>query len=178
MASTQPSPSTDAQSQTPKTAGTFQLEVPGFGLPVNYMPSSFPDAVTSWAGDNLTVRERSMTGMMNEITDKPEWDRKVFNETIVAKWKEEALAKIDFSEQMFNYVSRLGSSCSRLTGYSYFSHSVLRNFVIRLLISPRQAVFMFWTATQPSSNPIQPSPRPSQMSSNMTSRLSRISLTA
>jgi hypothetical protein len=43
---------------------------------------------------------------MNEITDKPEWDRKVFDETIIAKWKEEALAKNDFTEQMFNYVSR------------------------------------------------------------------------
>jgi hypothetical protein len=66
---------------------------------------SFPNAITSWAGDNLTVRERSMMGMMNEITDKPEWDRKVFDETIVAKWKGEALAKNDFTEQMFNYVS-------------------------------------------------------------------------
>ena len=117
MASTQPSPSADAQSQTTKA---FQLKVPGFGLPVNFMPDrwknedSFPNAVTSWAGDNLTVRERSMTAMMNEITDKSEWDRKVFDETIVAKWKEEALAKNDFSEQMFNYVSRAGPFYARL----------------------------------------------------------------
>jgi hypothetical protein len=118
MASTQPlAPATDAQSPTPKAAGTFQLKVPGFGLPVNFMPGreshSFPNAVTSWAGDNLTVRERSMMGMMNEITDKSKWDRKVFDETIVAKWKEEALAKNDFTEQMFNYVSQAGPSCAR-----------------------------------------------------------------
>jgi hypothetical protein len=128
MASTQPSPSTDPQSQTPKAAGTFQLKVPGFGLPVNFMPSwgsrSFPNAITSWAANNLTVRERSMMGMMNEITDKSEWDRKVFDETIVAKWKEEALAKNDFTEQMFNYVSEARPSVARLTRYSYFLHSV------------------------------------------------------
>jgi hypothetical protein len=125
--STQPSAATDAQSQTPKP-GTFQLKVPGFGLPVNFLPSwesrSFPNAITSWAANNLTVREQSMMGMMNEITDKSEWDRKVFDETIVAKWKEEALAKNDFTEQMFNYVSRAGPSCVRLVGYSYFSRSV------------------------------------------------------
>jgi hypothetical protein len=112
MASTQPSSATDAQSQTPTQADTFQLKVPGFSLPVNFMPSrenrSFLNAITSWACNNLTVRERSMTGMMNEITDKSEWDRKVFDETIVAKWKEEALAKDDFTEQMFNYVSQAG----------------------------------------------------------------------
>jgi hypothetical protein len=57
-----------------------------------------------------------MMGMINEITDKSEWDRKVFDETIVAKWKEEALAKDDFTEQMFHNVSRTGRSCAKLSG--------------------------------------------------------------
>ena len=50
-----------------------------------------------------------MLGMMNEITDKPEWDRKVNDETIVERWKKEALGKeaVDFSDLMFDYVSKI-----------------------------------------------------------------------
>ncbi|KAF2208895.1 hypothetical protein CERZMDRAFT_114238 [Cercospora zeae-maydis SCOH1-5] len=33
-----------------------------------------------------------MIALMGEITDKPEWDRKVFDDKIVAKWRAEALA--------------------------------------------------------------------------------------
>ena len=32
-----------------------------------------------------------MMELMNRLTDKPNWDQKIFDETIVAKWKEEAL---------------------------------------------------------------------------------------
>ena len=50
-----------------------------------------------------------MLALMDEITDKPEWDRKVFHTTIVDKWKNEALAQedTDISEKMFDYVGDL-----------------------------------------------------------------------
>ncbi|KAG7091943.1 hypothetical protein E1B28_008334 [Marasmius oreades] len=46
-----------------------------------------------------------MLAVMNELTDKPEWDKKVFNDEIVGKWKAEALGKegVDFSVKMFDY---------------------------------------------------------------------------
>ncbi|KAK1223148.1 hypothetical protein PQX77_013984 [Marasmius sp. AFHP31] len=95
-------------------------KLPGFGLPVNTLPRStlenhssspksvrlcFPNAITSWLASNILVREQTMISMMNEITEKPDWDRKVNDETIVAKWKNEALSRegVDFSEVMFNY---------------------------------------------------------------------------
>ncbi|KAL0566582.1 hypothetical protein V5O48_015427 [Marasmius crinis-equi] len=94
------------------------IKLPGFGLPVNTLPEQciewlegrdkqvcFPNAITQWSAPNILVRERTMMAMVNEITDKPEWDRKVNDETIAAKWKSEALAKegVDFSEAMFDY---------------------------------------------------------------------------
>ncbi|GIZ41376.1 hypothetical protein CKM354_000468200 [Cercospora kikuchii] len=52
----------------------------------------FPNAISDWSGTPLTQRERRMMALMGEITDKPEWDRKVFDDKIVAKWRAEALA--------------------------------------------------------------------------------------
>ncbi|KAK4173741.1 hypothetical protein QBC36DRAFT_303405 [Triangularia setosa] len=40
----------------------------------------------------LFVREVAMTLLMDRLTDKPDWHKKVFNEETVAKWKREALA--------------------------------------------------------------------------------------
>ncbi|KAJ8080175.1 hypothetical protein PM082_017005 [Marasmius tenuissimus] len=102
------------------TTSPDTTKLPGFGLPVNTLPRykiakypssskssrlCFPNAITSWCASNILVREQTMLSMMNEITEKPEWDRKVSDETIVAKWKDEALNKegVDFSEAMFNY---------------------------------------------------------------------------
>lgn len=95
-----------------------RLKLPGFGLPVNHAPPSvrrsrslglarYPDAVTSWACGNLTLREIAMMGVMNELSDKPDWAKKVFDESIVEKWRKEALAQEDFTEQMFNFVRSL-----------------------------------------------------------------------
>lgn len=40
----------------------------------------------------LPVHEVAMLGIMDKLTDKPDWHKKVFDETIVAKWRQEALA--------------------------------------------------------------------------------------
>ena len=84
------------------------IKLPGFGLPVNYRPDvSFPNAVLDWSGTILTVRELNMMAIMDKITDKPDWDKKVFDDTIVQKWRQEALSTegMDVSEKMLDWVS-------------------------------------------------------------------------
>ncbi|KAJ8073711.1 hypothetical protein PM082_011989 [Marasmius tenuissimus] len=100
------------------TNGLEKVKLPGFGLPVNNLPESplirnrdvskrlcFPNAITSWRASCITVRERTMLAMINEITDKPDWDRKVNDEAIVSKWRNEALGQegADVSQAMFDY---------------------------------------------------------------------------
>lgn len=52
----------------------------------------------------LTKREIAMLRVMNEITEKVNWESKVFDEEIVKKWKSEILnTGLDFSESMANY---------------------------------------------------------------------------
>ncbi|OAX83266.1 hypothetical protein ACJ72_02377 [Emergomyces africanus] len=43
--------------------------------------------------DPIPLRELSILQLMNHITDKPTWNKKVFKKRIVARWKEEILAK-------------------------------------------------------------------------------------
>lgn len=56
-----------------------------------------------------------MLAFVNHITDKPEWTRKVHDESIVAKWRKEAMDMEwwragfydgDMTEEMLDYVSR------------------------------------------------------------------------
>lgn len=84
-----------------------RAKLPGFGLPVNYRSDKyFPNAVLHWSGTILTVRELNMMAIMDKITDKPDWDQKVFDDTIVQKWRQEALGTegMDVSEKMLHWV--------------------------------------------------------------------------
>ena len=47
-----------------------------------------------------------MMAIMDKITDKPDWDKKVFDDAIVQKWRLEALATedVDVSEKMLDWV--------------------------------------------------------------------------
>lgn len=81
--------------------------LPGFGLPLAiYDPyEHFPKAIAYWAGEAATVRERTMLALMDGITDKPEWDRKIFDESIIQKWRREAVdSDMDVSEKMLDWV--------------------------------------------------------------------------
>lgn len=73
--------------------GTAPLRVPGFGLPVDYelkrWTGCFSHGVNDYRGSRLTVREVAMLRFMNSITDKPGWERKLFDEEIVQRWREE-----------------------------------------------------------------------------------------
>ena len=101
---------------------TARIKLPGFGLPVNtmgdqfskwdsekqvHLRNRFPNAITDWAANPVSARERLMTYLINTITDKLEWDRKVFDEEIVNRWRNEAPFSDtgNFSEKMFDYVS-------------------------------------------------------------------------
>ncbi|KAI1078347.1 hypothetical protein F5B20DRAFT_547833 [Whalleya microplaca] len=78
---------------------------PGFGLPLTLNPQD-----TAWEDDGcffpvgshtncqgsqskmLPVREVAMMMVMDRLSDKRDWHNKVFDDTIVSKWREEALA--------------------------------------------------------------------------------------
>ncbi len=71
---------------------TFQY--PGFDLDLRHLedehyPVGFPEAM---GGESkiLQMREVAMMMLMDQITDKPKWHEKVFDEAIVQKWRQEA----------------------------------------------------------------------------------------
>jgi hypothetical protein len=73
---------------------------PGLGLPLLYGLDyeaddlSYPIGVHLFCSGSLTVplavRELAMMNIMETLTDKDDWHKKVFDERIVAKWREEA----------------------------------------------------------------------------------------
>ena len=86
-----------------------RIKLPGFGLPLNHEIKSFPCAVLDWLGEPLTVRELNMIKLMNQITDKPGWDRKILDDTITEKWRQEArdAEDLDVTEAMLDWVSQV-----------------------------------------------------------------------
>lgn len=78
------------------------LEYPGLGLDLRHVTKTsyddpeYPMGISRGCrgaeSDMLFVREVVMMIVMDRLTDKAEWHRKVFDEEIVAKWTEEALA--------------------------------------------------------------------------------------
>ncbi|OGM49977.1 hypothetical protein ABOM_001243 [Aspergillus bombycis] len=96
-----------------------RFQLPGYNLPLNYRPDSgerfkrtlFPNAldygdIEYGSVDRVNVhREILMMRVMNTITDKPEWDRKVFDEAITSKWREEiAQSGEDVTPKMMDYI--------------------------------------------------------------------------
>jgi hypothetical protein len=91
-----------------KAADYQRVKLPGFGLAVNQEPRNWydgshhegtvkmkrvPNAISDWAAEPMTVREKNMLAMINQITDKAQWSRKAFDDEIVAKWRTEALTE-------------------------------------------------------------------------------------
>lgn len=80
-----------------------RISLPGFGRALNDYPYDltqgpkgprlrFPHAIEDeYPAQGVSVRERRMMEFVDQITDKPEWTRKVFDEGIVAKWRAEAV---------------------------------------------------------------------------------------
>ncbi|KAJ8073728.1 hypothetical protein PM082_012006 [Marasmius tenuissimus] len=84
------------------TSSFERIKLLGSALPVNGNPKY---QLKDWGASNIIVRERTMLAMISEITDKPEWDKKSKDETIVSKWRNVALVRegIDFSQAMFDH---------------------------------------------------------------------------
>ncbi|RXW19965.1 hypothetical protein EST38_g5885 [Candolleomyces aberdarensis] len=124
---------------------TKVVEKPGHGHPFNWAPESrdaedraepFPKALVqnesnSGVLEPITLRELTMLRLMNKITDKPDWTTKVFDETFIAKWKDESVNLPDsspptqMSERMFAY-------CMLELQYRSKEHSKSPNGAIRI----------------------------------------------
>ncbi|KAF8656144.1 hypothetical protein AX16_002746 [Volvariella volvacea WC 439] len=113
---------------------------PGFGLPLDYEPSkTFPSAhdITSMSRraefDALVLREITMLKIMDAITDKPDWDKKIFDNKIVEKWKQELGTETELSDvtpSMFEWC--LNELKHRSRRFSETGHiSVLNGGVIK-----------------------------------------------
>lgn len=72
--------------------------MPGFGLPLSYMPPAdqrFPVLIGvhewDWKAATLLIREVCMLKFIEDLTNKTEWWIKVQSSQIADKWKQEAL---------------------------------------------------------------------------------------
>lgn len=76
--------------------------------------AAFPSAVQEWKAATLTWGEIAILWFVEKITNKLDWHVKVFDEEIVAKWKQEVMA-VDwkavglkyayFDDDLFTFVS-------------------------------------------------------------------------
>jgi hypothetical protein len=78
-------------------SGSIPLQVPGFGsMPIFHEldPDECFNDGSSWATQRprVTVRELAMISHMECLTDKPDWNIQVFDEELIAIWREDALA--------------------------------------------------------------------------------------
>ncbi|CAK7203856.1 hypothetical protein SEUCBS139899_006605 [Sporothrix eucalyptigena] len=136
MSTTDKAPAADVEATADVAAGP-RTKLPGFGLPRKHgwtrdeTEKMFPHALDSEGRGKLSkglfLRERRMLAFMDNITDKPEWERKVFDEAIVDKWRAEAKAMpeednsdVFMSDAMFdNCIAELKDKAGRLakTGF-------------------------------------------------------------
>ncbi|GKZ30895.1 hypothetical protein AbraIFM66950_010584 [Aspergillus brasiliensis] len=103
-----PSSSSSDESDTPilkptvisfNNSGDSPLRVPGFGaIPLDYeLPSDarFAHGMDEWRqAPAVTARELAMTAVMNRLTDRPNWHVEVFDDVIVARWRQDNTASI------------------------------------------------------------------------------------
>ncbi|OKL62951.1 hypothetical protein UA08_01761 [Talaromyces atroroseus] len=101
---------------------SWALQMPGFNCPLDLPPdanvisgyiSGFPSAldpehIKSGSLDALvTHREIVMMQIMNHITDKTDWGRKVFDKRIMTKWREEVYSSgQDVTPKMMDWIIR------------------------------------------------------------------------
>lgn len=113
----------EKEAHTIKPGELLGLDRPVSGYPEHSYPGwdgtrpRFPNAIQDWSGTPLTLRERSMIAFVGEITDKPEWERKIVDEEIGRKWRKEREEKEKTTaperalmEKMFEYVSDSNTS--------------------------------------------------------------------
>jgi hypothetical protein len=94
-------------------------EYPGAGLPLRH-PLCSPREGWSQEGtlfyrtghnsfcvgaetEMMTIREVAMLNLMDHLTDKPDWDRDVFNDDTVAEWRQETFSRSEV--ELFNAIT-------------------------------------------------------------------------
>jgi hypothetical protein len=86
------------QSITKEGQGVAMYQYPGLGLPLRYNPQYdydfYPHGARNHGSQShlIFVRELAMMDVMDKLTDKPDWHKKVFDAEIIEKWEKEALA--------------------------------------------------------------------------------------
>jgi hypothetical protein len=75
-------------------SGRGLLRVPGFGgVPLDYqlpVDARFAHGVREWRqGPMVTAQESAMVAVMDRLTDKSAWYVDVFDDAIVAQWRQE-----------------------------------------------------------------------------------------
>ncbi|KAF7181503.1 hypothetical protein CNMCM7691_000721 [Aspergillus felis] len=91
-------------------SGNTRFDIPGYGVTLNSTPEDpdlFPNALegSSFAERLNTHREILMMRALNSITDKPDWEKKVFDEEITAKWRKEIMdSGEDITPNMMNWI--------------------------------------------------------------------------
>ncbi|KAF5873308.1 uncharacterized protein Bfra_008589 [Botrytis fragariae] len=109
-------------------------DYPGLGLPLHYDPQKVSDNISHypigahqgcWGAKSklIYVRELAMMSIMDHLTDKEDWHKKVFNENIVSKWRAEALAIPD--EQFWMMAFRDKRQTRSYDGKINFGHDDL-----------------------------------------------------
>ncbi|KAF5660946.1 hypothetical protein FCIRC_11999 [Fusarium circinatum] len=99
----------------------FIIRKPGLGLPLGHMPDQknrFPllfmedNYKNGWRSATLLIRESCMLKLINELSDKPEWWRKIKDEAISSKWKKEAL-EMDWTSyrKHADFTSAMADAC-------------------------------------------------------------------
>lgn len=85
-------------------SGLQPLSVPGVGLPINVtLKDRFQHGINDFHADRMTIREVAMLAFMDHITDKPDWNTKVFDESIVEKWRAESQSQPLMSSKTFEW---------------------------------------------------------------------------
>lgn len=88
-------------------SGEGQLKAPGINYSVNFeLPYNkrFRHGANDWQQrPRLTARELAMLGVMNALTDKPNWHEKVFDEEVTKKWELEARSMPLISEKAWEW---------------------------------------------------------------------------
>ncbi|KAF7622464.1 hypothetical protein F9C07_8482 [Aspergillus flavus] len=90
-----------------------EVKLPGFGFPLDYhnefiqiyhlhiLQQEDVQLIEKWC----TYREILIMRVMNDITDEPEWNRKVFDEAISAKWRSKIVASDkDITPNMIDWI--------------------------------------------------------------------------
>lgn len=90
-------------------------DYPGLGLDLRFAPKDnrgfYPigahGSCRASGSDPVPVRELAMMSVMDRLTDKPDWHKKVFDEEIVSKWRKEAMT---IPDEQFHVLATRGKS--------------------------------------------------------------------